>query len=55
MYIKSMKIEGSRVCPYKLPLSTSRSEMHFKMAAGISPRGSVSKCEVEHSPRDPQI
>ncbi len=31
MYIKSMKIEGSRVCPYKLPLSTSRSEMHFKM------------------------
>jgi len=37
----SVKIEGARVCPYKLPSSTSRSGTHFKMAAGIHPRGSA--------------
>ncbi len=30
------------VYPYKLPSSTSQSEMHFKIAARISPRESKS-------------
>ncbi len=37
----SVKIEGSRVCPYKLPSSTWPSGTRIKMAAEISSRGSA--------------